>query len=52
MRIYYITGYTKNGDKVKYGKATILNYLPQQVVEAQTKEGEIIRLYKGEYYTR
>jgi hypothetical protein len=52
MKIYFISGYTKDSKKPKYIKAIVINYLPQQVVEAETKDGQRVMLYKGEYYTK
>lgn len=49
MKILYISGYNKNTGAPKYSKAEIKEWLTSQVVEAETKTGEKIRLYKSEY---
>lgn len=49
MKIYYISGYSKNSGKPKYSKATITQYMPQEVVQAKNEKEETIYLYKQEY---
>lgn len=51
QKIKYVNGWDNRKQKRKYKEAVIVNYLLNEVVEAQTKDGKKIYLYKHEYYT-